>query len=71
MFKRVDKTVVKKQVKQHWAFSNMVTFVRINLMAYIHLYHFLENPEKAWLAVQKSRKKENELTLFDLQGAYF
>ena len=64
-------SVVKKQVKQHWAFSNMVTFVRINLMAYIHLYNFLENPEKAWLAVQKSRKKDDELTLFDLQGAYF
>ena len=50
-------SVVKKQVKQQWAFSNMVTFVRINLMAYIHLCHFLENPQKAWLAVQKSRKK--------------
>lgn len=58
-------TILKKRIKRKWAFSNMVTFVRINLMAYIQLYKFLENPEKEWIAVQKERKKEPEMNLFD------
>ena len=57
-------TVVKKQVKRKWAFSNMVTFIRINLMAYINLYDFLQNPEKAWMQIQKSRTQNDVLTLF-------
>jgi IS4 transposase len=58
-------TIIKKRVKQKWAFSNMVTFIRINLMAYIDIYSFLQNPEKSWLAIIKSRDKDNtQLSLF-------
>ena len=64
-------SVLKSRIKQRWAFSNMVTFVRINLMSYIHLYDFLENPEKSWLAVQKARKKVPDMPLFHSQGACF
>jgi FOG: Transposase and inactivated derivatives len=64
-------SVLKSRIKQRWAFSNMVTFVRINLMSYIHLYEFLENPEKSWLAVQKAREKVENMPLFDSRGAYF
>lgn len=41
-------TVVHKQLKRKWAFSNMVTMIRQMLMYYIDLYAFLENPEKTW-----------------------
>lgn len=41
-------TIVHKQLKRKWAFSNMVTMIRQMLMYYIDLYAFLENPEGAW-----------------------
>ena len=41
-------TVVHKQLKRKWAFSNMVTMIRQMLMYYIDLYAFLENPEQTW-----------------------
>jgi len=39
-------TVVQKKLKRSWAFSNLVSFVKIHLFNYIHLINFLENPEK-------------------------
>lgn len=41
-------TVIKKKVKRKWAFSNIVSFVRLHLFNYINLLSFLENPEKDW-----------------------
>ena len=40
--------VVQKNVKRKWAFSNIVSFCRLQLFNYIHLFKFLENPEKDW-----------------------
>ncbi|KXK17369.1 MAG: transposase IS4 family protein, partial [Candidatus Parvibacillus calidus] len=54
-------TVVQKLLKRKWAFSNLVSFCRIHLFNYIHLFKFLENPEKDWL--QKQQNLE-QLTLF-------
>ena len=54
-------TVVQKQVKRHWAFSNLVSFCRIHLFNYLHLMRFLENPDKDWL---KTRQNLEQLTLF-------
>lgn len=54
-------TIIQKQLKRPWAFSNLVSFCRIHLFNYIHLLRFLENPEKDW------RKKEahvEQLSLF-------
>lgn len=42
-------TVIHKQVKRKWAFSNLASFCRLHLFNYIHLKKFLENPEKDWL----------------------
>lgn len=39
-------TIVQKRLKRKWAFSNLVSFCRIHLFNYLHLMHFLENPEK-------------------------
>lgn len=54
-------TIVQKQLKRSWAFSNLISFCRIHLFNYIHLYKFLENPEKDW---QKTEVHVEQLTLF-------
>ena len=40
--------VLMKSIKRHWAFSNLVSFIRINLINYLHLTLFLEEPQKDW-----------------------
>ena len=42
-------TVIHKNIKRKWAFSNLASFCRLHLFNYIHLTKFLENPEKDWL----------------------
>ena len=61
-------TVIQKQLKRPWAFSNLVSFCRVHLFNYIHLLRFLENPEKDW---QKSEVNMEQLTLFGKQPALF
>jgi hypothetical protein len=39
--------IVQQQVKRKWAFSNIVSIVRLHLFNYLNLYSFLENPERA------------------------
>jgi hypothetical protein len=55
-------TVIRRKLKRRWAFSNLVSFCRLHLFNYIHLFRFLENPEKDW---HKILVKQNELLLFD------
>jgi len=38
-------TLIKSKVKRKWAFSNLVSVIRQQLMNYIDIYLFLENPE--------------------------
>ena len=54
-------TIVQKRLKRHWSFSNLVSFCKIHLFNYIHLFRFLENPEKDWL---KTESNIVQLTLF-------
>jgi hypothetical protein len=44
-------SVIRKQIRRKWSFSNLVTMIRQTLMYYIDLYMFCENPEKAWLRI--------------------
>jgi len=54
-------TIIQKKIKaKKWAFSNIVSFIRLHLFNYIHLISFLENPEKDWEKIIA----QNELTLF-------
>jgi hypothetical protein len=41
-------SVIQSQLKRHVAFSCMASYVRVNLINYIHLIRFLNNPEKDW-----------------------
>lgn len=54
-------TVIQKQLKRSWAFSNLVSFCKIHLFNYIHLLNFLENPDKDW---RKTLNFEEQYTLF-------
>jgi len=65
-------TLVRGKLKRSWAFSNMVSIIRQQLMNYIDIYAFLEDPEKSWRAiVQKERLKYQNSLFPDFNGAYF
>jgi hypothetical protein len=40
-------TLVKSKIKRKWAFANMVSLIGQQLMGYINVYRFLEDPEVA------------------------
>ena len=65
-------TLVKSKVKRKWAFSNLVSVVRQQLMNYINIYYFLEDPEGSWREIVKENKWKYQNSLFpDKEGAYF
>jgi len=57
-------TLVKSKLKRKWAFSNMVSIIRQQLMNYINIYSFLEDPEKSWLILINEEKYKYKDTLF-------
>jgi hypothetical protein len=65
-------TLVRSRVKRSWAFSNMVSVIRQQLMNYINIYCFLEDPEGSWREVVKENKLKYQNSLFpEMQGACF
>jgi hypothetical protein len=65
-------TPVKSKIKRKRAFSNMVSLIRQQLMSYINLYRFLEDPEGCWREVTYKQNLEYQNSLFpQMQGAYF
>jgi hypothetical protein len=65
-------TLVKSRLKRNWAFSNLVSIIRQQLMNYINIYSFLEDPERSWREIIKENKLKYQNTLFpELEGAYF
>lgn len=65
-------TLVRSWVRRSWAFSNMVSIIRQQLMNYINIYYFLEDPEGSWREVVKENKLKYQNSLFpEMQGAYF
>ena len=65
-------TLVRSQIKPSWAFSKLVSFIRQQLMNYIHIYRFLEDPEGSWREVIKENKLKYQNSLFpEMEGAYF
>ncbi len=65
-------TLVRSRVKRNWAFSNLVSIIRQQLMNYINIYFFLEDPEGSWREIIKENKIKYQNSLFpELEGAYF
>lgn len=65
-------SLVKSKIKHNWAFSNMVSIIRQQLMDYINIYRFLEDPEKAWRSIINENDLKYQNTLFpEIRGAYY
>lgn len=65
-------TLIKSKIKRGWAFSNLVSVIRQQLMNYINIYHFLEDPEGSWRQIVEKAKPKYQNSLFpELKGAYF
>ena len=65
-------TLVRSRVKRNWAFSNLVSIIRQQLMNYINIYFFLEDPEGSWREIIKENKIKYQNSLFpEMEGAYF
>ncbi len=53
-------TILKNRINRKWAFSNLVSLIRMHLMNYIDIYKFLEDPEKSWIKINKKLKNKCE-----------
>jgi PII-like signaling protein len=66
--------LARSKVKRKWAFSNMVSVIRQQLMSYINIYSFLEDPEGSWRSIisENDLKDQGQYSLFpEMRGAYF
>jgi hypothetical protein len=65
-------SLVRSKVKRSWAFSNLVSVIRQQLMNYVNIYAFLEDPEGCWKKILKEKQAKYENSLFpEKMGAYF
>jgi len=65
-------TLIKSSLKRSWSFSNMVSVIQQQLMNYINIYCFLEDPEGSWREIIKENRLKYQNSLFpEMQGAYF
>lgn len=71
-------TILRSKIKKQWAFSNMMSIVKHQLMSYINVYSFFEDLERSWRKVIAQEKERDKLrfnnpqkTLFPIQRAYF
>lgn len=55
--------VVRRQVKRKWAFSNIVSLIRLHLFNYLNLFSFLENPERCTISTTSSQQLQLKLNL--------
>jgi len=66
-------TILRSKIKKQWAFSNMMSIVKHQLMSYINVYAFFEDPERTWrkvIAQEKEReriRKNNPQTTLDFE----
>jgi hypothetical protein len=49
-------TLVRAHLKHKCSFSNLVSVIGQQLMSYINIYGFLENPEGSWREIIKENK---------------
>lgn len=58
-------TLLKRNVKRNWSFSNLATMVRILLMHYINYRSYFENPDKErFLMIKRGLAPPEQPTLF-------
>ena len=64
-------SLIRSKVKRSWAFSNMVSVIRQQLMNYINIYSFLEDPEGCWKKIIAKNNAKYENSLFPQMEAKF
>jgi hypothetical protein len=65
-------TLIKSKINRKWAFSNMVSIIRQQLMNYINIFSFLEDPEGSWRKIINEDRDKYQNSLFpEMQRAYF
>lgn len=71
-------TILRSRVIKKWAFSNMMSIVKHQLMSYINMYAFFEDPEKSWRKIvdeqnerERIRKLNPQMVLSFDRGACF
>jgi hypothetical protein len=57
-------TILKSKIKKSWSFSGIVSVIRHQLMSYIDVYAFLEDPEGAWEKLNYENKLNYKNSLF-------
>jgi transposase len=57
-------SLIRSKIRRKWAFSNLVSVIRQQLMSYINIYRFLEDPEGSWLQLIKEKEKYSTPSLF-------
>jgi hypothetical protein len=55
--------VVRRQIKRKWAFSNIVSIIRLHLFNYLNLFSFLENPERSVILTSIDNRQQLKLNL--------
>jgi len=55
--------VVQRKISRKWAFSNMVSMIRLHLMSYIDIFKFLNKPNQSWEEVA-TKPPEIQMELF-------
>lgn len=55
--------VIQRRTTKKWAFSNMVSMIRLHLMTYIDLFKFLENPNQQYSELT-TKPPDKQLLLF-------
>ena len=60
-------TILKSKITKKWAFSNMMSFVKHQLMSYVNVYAFFEDPEKTWRKVIAEEKERERIRKNDPQ----
>jgi hypothetical protein len=55
--------IVRRQVKRKWAFSNIVSLIRLHLFNYLNLFTFLENPERCTISSRPTQHVQLKLNL--------
>ena len=64
-------TLIKSKINRKWAFSNMVSVIRQQLMNYINIFSFLEDPEGCWRALILETTVKKQSLFLHKEGAYF
>lgn len=60
-------TILKSKITKKWAFSNMMSIVKHQLMSYVNVYAFFEDPEKTWRKVIAEEKERERIRKNDPQ----